>query len=293
VSAGLIAAQAVAAATPLVLAGVGELVAERAGVMNVGIEGLMLVGCCAGFAAVALGGGPLLGLAAAMAAGAVLAGIFAAVVVGLRGDQIVAGMALNLLALGATGTAWQALQGADHGDLDHAAAVACMDWFGPQVLGQSVMTWITLALAIAVAWLLAATRAGLILRSLGDSPEACAAAGIRVEWWRAGAVVAAGLCAGAAGAFLSIMRTRGFAPGMTGGQGFLVLALVIFGRWRVGGLIIGALGFGALNAYQQQMQSQDMGAIVPYQVFLMLPYVAALVVLCLRRPEKPLATGAA
>jgi simple sugar transport system permease protein len=289
----LIAVQALAAATPLVLAGLGELVAERGGVMNVGIEGLMLVGCCAGFAAVACGGGPLGGLLAAMAAGAALAGVFAAVVVALRGDQIVAGMALNLFAVGATGTAYQALQAAGRDQMSGADAAACIRWWGPQAFGLGAATWGAGLAACAVWWWLARTRAGLVVSALGEAPEACAAAGISVAWWRAGAVVAAGAMAGAAGAYLSIMRTRGFSPDMTGGAGFLVLALVIFGRWRVGGLVVGALGFGALDALQQQWQAQGYVSQVPYQAFKMMPYAAALVALALRRPGRVTALAGA
>ena len=287
--------QALLGAVPLALAGSGELAAQRAGVINVGIEGLMLAGCSAGFAVAALTGSAWLGLGAAILAGMVLAAGFAwATVIG-RADQIVCGMAVNLLAVGISGTAWAALQAADHGYLGEGAGFApvaipglgALPFIGEVVAGQYGLAYVALALALALAWLLTRTRAGLILRALGEAPDACAAAGVGVRRWRVGTVIAAGACAGAAGAYLSLMRVHGFAPEMTGGQGFLVLALVVFGRWRVGGLLAGCLLFGLLEALQQHLQGSGMNARVPYQVFKALPYVAALVALAVLSRSAP------
>jgi len=287
--------QALVGAVPLALAGSGELAAQRAGVINVGIEGLMLGGCIAGFAVAVLSGSAWLGLGAAVSAGALLAAVFALVTVLGRADQIVAGMAVNLLAVGASGTAWAWLQSSGHGQLGPGAAFApltipgldALPFLGEALAGQYGLAYVTVVLAALLAWMLARTRAGLIVRALGDAPDACAAAGVRVVAWRIGIVIAAGACAGGAGAYLSLMRVHGFAPEMTGGQGFLVLALVIFGRWRVSGLLAGCLLFGVLEAVQQHLQGRGLTAVIPYQAFKALPYLAALAALTLLSRSAP------
>jgi simple sugar transport system permease protein len=266
-----VAGQSLLAATPLVLAGLGELAAERAGVINVGIEGLMLTGCIAAFAVGAVTGSGALAVCAAIGAAMGLAAIFAVATVRAKVDQIVCGMAINLVAIGASGLIWQALQGAGHDQLPESAQ------FAPLWLGQYAIGYVTVALALALWAALRFTRGGLIVRALGDAPDACAAAGIGVPRWRIACVVAAGACAGAAGAYLSIMRVHQFIPDMTGGKGFLVLALVIFGRWSVGGLVAGCLLFGALDSLQQHLQGGALG--LPYQAYQALPYVMALVAL--------------
>lgn len=285
-----VAAQAVTAAVPLVAAGLGELAAERAGVINVGIEGLMLAGCIGGFAGAVLAGTAWVGLLAAVAAGMALALLFALATVLGRADQIVAGMAINLLAVGGSGAAWVALQAHGLAELPAAAgfaraplgqAAGGLPLLGPLLFDQYAALWVVAALAAAAWWALRATRAGLVLCALGEAPDACAAAGVRVLRWRVLVLVAAGALAGLAGAYLSIMRTHGFTPLMTGGMGFVVLALVIFGRWRVGGLVAGCLGFGAIDSLQQQFQGSGLNEVVPYQVFKALPYLVALAALAL------------
>jgi simple sugar transport system permease protein len=266
-----IALQSCLAATPLVLAGLGELVAERAGVINVGIEGLMLTGCIAAFAIGVVSGSGALAVVAAVAASAGLAAIFALATVKAKVDQIVCGMAINLLAVGASGLAWQVLQGTGRDELPESAQ------FAPLLFGQYGIGYVAVVLAVVLWMALRWTRGGLIVRALGDAPDACAASGIGVLKWRFFCVVAAGACAGAAGSYLSIMRVHKFLPDMTGGKGFLVLALVIFGRWNVAGLVAGCLLFGALDSLQQHLQGQGGG--IPYQAYKALPYVMALVAL--------------
>jgi len=278
---------AVTAAVPLLLAGTGELIAERAGIINVGIEGLMLCGCIAAFAGGVLSGSPWIGLGAALIASMVLAALFAVATVWARTEQIVTGMAVNLLAVGVSGTAWRILQARGFDQLPasagwerlHVPFLGDVPLLGPIVMDHYALWFVAVALIAVLAWLDRRTRAGLIIRALGDAPAACAAAGIDVRRWRIGALIFAGALAGAAGAYLSIMRTHGFAPDMTGGQGFLVLALVIFGRWRLRGLLLGCLLFGLLDAVQQQLQGAGFTNTVPWQWFRMLPYVAALVAL--------------
>lgn len=259
----------VLAATPLLVAGIGELLVERSGVLNLGLEGMMLTGCITGFAVAATTGNPWLGLSAALAAGAAVAGLFALATVWARADQIVCGMALNLLAVGGSGAAWHVLQAHGLAELPASAGFSL----------PLALSWASLALALLVWWMLRATRAGLILRSLGEAPAACAAAGIDVRWWRTGTLLVGGTCAGAAGAYLSLMRTHGFVPEMTGGAGFLVLALVIFGRWNIPGLLAGCLLFGLVEALQQDLQARGLTTLVPWQLLKAAPYAVALIAL--------------
>ncbi|MEI8197270.1 MAG: ABC transporter permease [Phycisphaerae bacterium] len=290
--------QAVTASVPLTLAGIGELVAERAGIINVGLEGLMLIGCIAAYAGAAFHGVGYHGILAAAAAGMILAALFAWVTIWARADQIVAGTAINLLAAGLSATAWAYLEPRIV-DLPASAGFVrtpipgLAQWpiIGPIFFDQYGLCYVLGTLLLAVWLLLARTRAGLILRSLGEAPDACDALGLPVRWWRTGAVLFSGLTAGVAGSYLAIMRNHQFTPDMTGGQGFLVLALVIFGRWSIPGLLLGCLFFGALESLQQFLQGSEpfrqflllhLGIErLPYQLFKMLPYVAALLALAL------------
>jgi ABC-type uncharacterized transport system permease subunit len=295
----VIAAQAVTAAVPLVLAGIGETLAQRAGVLNVGIEGLLLTGCIAGFTGAALSGCAWSGLAAAIVVGALLAALFAWVTVVMRCDQIVAGMAINLLAVGGSGTVWLLAQGDGYADLPVDAGfsrgivpgistetqrwLSDLPLIGPLVFAQYGLAVMAALLAGVAWWVLRRTRIGVIIHALGDTPDACAANGIAVRRWRIGLVILAGALAGAAGAYLSIMRTHGFSPLMTGGMGFVVLALVIFGRWHIGGLLIACVGFGVIDALQSHLQSRGLNAVIPYQVFQALPFIVALLALAFMR----------
>ena len=307
--------QTLSAATPLMLAGIGELVGELTGVIDIGIEGLMLIGCIVAYTAAAATGQAWMGLGAAAAAGMASAALFAGVVLWGRADQIVAGAALNLLALGFSATLWSLYQnhcanlglsthlprGAGY-DLVAVPGLSHLPFIGPVLFDQYTLFYATLLLAVGIWWVLRFTRLGLMIRALGESPETCVACGIPVRLGRFLAALFAGGCAGAAGAFLSIMRTKAFAFDMTGGQGFMVLALVIFGRWAIGPLVLGCLFFGAINSLQQILQTTRytladswMHALqsVPFEFFQMLPYVAALAALALlsRRHPGPRALG--
>jgi general nucleoside transport system permease protein len=295
----IIAAQAVTAAVPLILAGVGETVAQRAGVLNVGIEGLLLTGCIAGFLGAVLSGSAWIGLIAAIVAGASLAAVFAWVTVVMQCDQIVAGMAINLLAIGGSGTAWSVAQANGYAELPAVAGFsrgaipfvspATHAWLvdlplvGPLMLDQYAIVWAVLIIAVGMWWILRSTRIGVVVQALGDAPDACAAQGINVWRWRMLVVIFAGALAGGAGAYLSIMRTHGFSSLMTGGMGFVILALVIFGRWRIGGIVLAALGFGVIEGIQSHLQSRGLTTAVPYQVFQALPFVVALMALAMMR----------
>jgi ABC-type uncharacterized transport system permease subunit len=245
------------------LAALGELVVERAGVVNIGIEGMMLVGAFAAFAASSAGGSPALGIAAAMGAALLLGGLFAAAAVLGRADQIVVGTALNLLALGATGLGLRA---------------AFPDGPSPAPgVPQAVYVGLALALWGAVTVGLARTRAGLALRAVGEAARAADAEGVRVDAVRCGAVLFGAALAGLAGSVLTLSQSHVFTEGMTAGRGFIALTVVIFGRWLPLGVLGAALFFGLASALQFRLQAQ--GLALPYPVFLMFPYAVTLGVL--------------
>ena len=301
--------QTVTAATPMILAGVGELVGELSGVINIGIEGSMLMGCIAAYTVTGVTGHGTAGLLAAMATGMVMAVIFAAATVWGRADQIVAGTAMDLLGVGLSGMIWMMYQNwrenlgfstaLPHGSGFSPLAIPLLrdiPFVGPAFFEQYLLCYLTICLCVGVWWMLNHTRLGLIIQALGDAPEACHAAGVRVRLGRSMCLLFAGACAGAAGAYLSIMQTHAFAADMTGGEGFVVLALVIFGRWKLPGLVGGCLFFGLINSLQQTLQTARytsrnsvLHALthVPFQFFQMLPYLAAIAALAVMSRNSP------
>ncbi|MCC6764251.1 MAG: ABC transporter permease [Deltaproteobacteria bacterium] len=277
-----LAGSALALGTPLLFAALGELVSERAGVLNIGVEGLMLTGAFAGFLACWGTGSPLVGMIAAAGAAMLLGALLAGWVVGLDADQVVAGAALNLLALGVTGVAYRAVFGVTGAALtvptfEPIALGGDAWWLAP--LRQPAPVWAGLAL-VPLAWLvLARTRLGLALRAVGEAPEAAASLGIRVDAVRVGALLVAALLAGIGGGYLSLAYSNTFVEGMSAGRGFIALAIVVFGRWRPLGILGGALLFGAASAAQFHLQAAGMA--VSYHLLLMLPYVLTLAVLAI------------
>jgi len=278
----ILAASALALATPLLLAALGELISERAGVINIGVEGLMLTGAFAGFLGCWITGSPLVGMVAAGAAAVLLGLVFALLVVGLDADQVVAGAALNILALGVTGVAYRAVFGV-------TGAALTVTTFPPLAIGgdnawlaplrQPAPVYVALVLVPLVWVVLARTRLGLALRAVGEAPAAAASLGVRVAAIRIGALLVAALLAGAGGGYLSLAYSNTFVEGMSAGRGFIALAIVVFGRWRPLGILAGALLFGAASAGQFHLQAA--GVAVSYHLLLMLPYVLTLAVLAL------------
>lgn len=274
-------------ATPLVLAAIGETLVERAGIINVGIEGCLIAGAFGGL--VAAGSGSVaLGLAGAVLAGAVLAALFALCVVRLRMDQIITGTALTLLGLGGTGVLYRAWYGAGGAALSvpTAGPVAIPGLAGLPVLGtalfaQPVTTYLA-ALAVALTWLfLYRTHAGLALRAIGESPEAARSSGVAVVRLQAAAIMVGGGLAGLAGGTLVLAQVGTFAEGMSAGRGFVAIAIVVLGRWHPVGVAVGGLLFGAASATQFLLQS--LGLDVPYQLFLAFPYALTLAALAVFR----------
>ncbi|MGH7497232.1 MAG: ABC transporter permease [Gemmatimonadales bacterium] len=276
-------AAAVRVGTPLLLAATGETVTERSGVINLGLEGMMLAGALAATLG-ASSAGPWTGVLLAMAAGMVLAAAFALVAVGARADQIIAGTALTLAAVGLTGTIYRRAYGAGGAGLNLPTLAPIpvpllerIPVLGPAFFDQPAPTYIALLALPLVWWLLFRTKLGLALRATGEGAALARAAGVRTTLIRIGATVVGGGFAGLAGATLVLAQVGTFVEKMTAGRGYVAIAIVVLGRWHPAGVGLAALLFGAASALQFVFQA--MGLSVPYQLFLMLPYVLALLAL--------------
>lgn len=270
-------------ATPVALAALGETVGQRAGVLNIGLEGTMLFGAYVGMVVGLRTGSPALGLASGAAAGLATAAILGVLCVALGADQVVAGTGINLLALGVTGTLYRAEFG-QSGQLIDVARLPT--WQGVDAVAAG-----TVGLAVALTWFIKRSSWGLALRATGESPEAVHAAGHSPRRLRVGALVFGGVLGGLAGAYLVLGISGSFAENMTAGRGFVAIALVTFGRWNPLGVMAAALGIGYLNSLQYTFQSR--GAELPFQLFIALPYIAALLVLVVagRGSAAPAALG--
>jgi len=267
-------------ATPLALAALGETVAERSGVINLGAEGAIIggaFGALVGASASGVAGGLVVGIAS----GALIGALFAMVVVWWRVDQIIAGTAISLLALGATGTLYRTMFGAGGAALSiptlHPAPIPGLEAIpivGVALFAQPVTTYALYAAAIIVWWWLRSTHSGLALRACGESPDAARGAGISVSRMRWGALIFAGSMGGLAGAVLVLAQAGTFADGMSAGRGFVAIAIVVLGGWHPLRVVAAAALFGAASALQTLLQTVAPG--VPYQFFLALPYVVTI-----------------
>lgn len=274
-------------ATPLGFAALGELVTERAGVINIGLEGAIIAGCFG--ALVAAGqGGLVVGFAGGMFAGMAIAALFACFVVTLRTDQIIAGTAMTLLGLGLTGTLYRWVYGAGGAALTTPTiaplaipGLVAIPILGPALFRQSLATYALYAFVPLIAWWLRSTHAGLALRATGEHAEAAAAAGISPKRVRWAAILFGGAMGGLCGATLVLAQVGTFNEGMSAGRGFIAIAIVVLGRWSAFGTAAAALVFGAAFALQYLFQAT--GWAVPYQLFLAFPYVLTLVLLAVLR----------
>jgi ABC-type uncharacterized transport system permease subunit len=284
--AGLLDA-AVRISVPLLLAVLGEIVVERAGVLNIGIEGMVLAGAFGGFAGAFLSGSPEFGLLLGASSGLTLGALLAWLVVRARVDAIVAGVALNILALGITGVFFRRIANAAGERLIAPTFTAVqVPWLsklplvGPAFFDQNLYAYMGYALVPATAFFLFRTLPGLRLRACGENPDAAAAAGVPVQRVRIVAVLFGALMAGIAGSYLSIAYSNTFVENMSAGRGFVALAIVVFARWKPGLGVVGALLFGAAMAFQVRFQgARILGVEAPYQFYQMLPYVLTLLVL--------------
>ena len=268
-----------AAGTPLVFAALGELVTEKSGVLNLGVEGMMLVGAVVAFMVAAKSGSPWLGIAAGIAAGAATSLIFGAIALSLMANQVATGLALSLFGVGLS-----AFVGLDYVSvvIDGIKPLAVpglsdLPVVGPLLFGHNPLVYLSFALFAAVQWFLFRTRAGLVLRAVGESPQSAHAIGYPVIAIRYAAVLFGGACAGLAGGYLSVAYTPLWVEGMVAGRGWIALALVVFATWKPRRVLAGAYLFGGVTL--AQFQAQALGSAIPSQYLSMLPYLATVVVL--------------
>ncbi len=275
----LLLASLMVAATPIVLAAIGELVVERAGVLNLGVEGMMIVGSVLGFVAAIETGSPWTGFFVAAFGGAALAAVFGFLTQFLLSNQVATGLALTLFGLGLAALLGQGYLG--------VKAPAFPDWhipllgdipvIGPIVFQHDPIVYLGLAVVAGVWWFLTKTRAGLILRAVGENHEAAHALGYPVRRVRMLAIMFGGACAGLGGAYLSLVRVPTYAEGLTAGAGWIALAIVVFASWKPGRLLLGAYLFGGVTVLQLNLQAA--GVAIPVEYLSMSPYIATIIVL--------------
>ncbi|MDP1527981.1 ABC transporter permease [Rhodoferax sp.] len=283
----LLLAATLNAGTVLAIAALGLLINEKVGIVNLGAEGMMLCAAIAGFATVVTTGSDLAGFVAGMAVGALLAAIFGVLVIWLNTNQYATGLALTLF-----GTGFSAFVGTNfvQARIPERASFAIpglsdIPWFGPALFRHHPLVYLTVVLALLLIWFLYRTRNGLVLRSVGESPESAHALGYPVRLIRLLAVVTGGALCGLAGAYLSVVYTPLWVEGMVAGKGWIALALTTFATWRPARVLLGAYLFGGVTMLQFHLQG--IGVEVPPQFLTMLPYVATIVVLALisRNPQ--------
>ena len=277
----LLLAATLASGTPLALAGLGLLLNEKSGVLNLGAEGMMLVAAVAGFAVAFHTGNQWVAFGAGAVAGMATAAIFGWLVIWLGTNQYASGLALSLF-----GGGFSAFVGVNYvgKKLDAQTSFALpgladLPFVGPAFFRQHPMTYIAIALTIAIAWFLYRSRAGLVLRAVGESPESAHALGYRVRLIRLGAVLGGGALCGVAGAFLSVVYAPLWVEGLVAGRGWIALALTTFATWRPARTLFGAYLFGGVTMLQFYLQGE--GVEIASQLLSMLPYLATIVVLAL------------
>jgi simple sugar transport system permease protein len=273
-------AAAVTAGAPLIYAGVGETLAERSGVLNLGVEGIMLVGAVCGFAVAVASGSPWLGALAALGAGALLAAGYALLTVTLGAEQVTTGLALALYGTGLSAFLGKPFVGVPNPAPFRAFPVPGLGELpvlGPILFRQDALVYLSYGLTLAAWWWLARTKPGLHLRACGESPDAADAMGVNVTAMRYGAAIAGGALAGLAGAYLSLAYTPAWTENMTGGLGWIAIALVIFSTWNPLRLLAGAYLFGAVDALGFRVQL--LGVETSSILLRMLPYLFTLAVL--------------
>ncbi|MDI3565820.1 ABC transporter permease [Bradyrhizobium sp. Arg816] len=270
-----------AASTPLLIAATGELVTERSGVLNLGVEGMMIVGAACGFAGAWLTGSIFIGALFGIVAGTLMSLVFALMALGLAVNQVATGLALTILGVGLSGLIGAGFVGERITPAMHLyiPSLTDMPLIGRVLFGEDAFVYFSIALVIGVWWFLYRTRAGLILRACGDNHVSAHALGYPVLRIRTFAVMFGGACAGLAGAYLPLAYTPFFIPGMTAGRGWIALALVVFSSWRPGRLVVGAYLFGAVTILQ--LHAQGWGVGIPSQFMSALPYLATVIVLVL------------
>ena len=271
----------ITAATPLVVAALGELVTERSGVLNLGVEGMMIMGAVGAFAVAQMTGNPYLGLLAGIGVGALFSLLFGFLTLTLVTNQVATGLALTILGLGASGMIGETWVGVPGIKLQaiYIPGLSDIPVIGPILFHQDIVFYLSIALLIGVNWFLFRSRTGLMLRAIGDNHGSAHALGIDVLRVRYLSVMFGGACAGLAGAQLSLVYTPQWVEDMSAGRGWIALALVVFSSWRPWRVLAGGYLFGAVTI--GQLHTQALGVNVPSQFLSALPYAATVVVLVL------------
>ena len=269
----------VVAATPLIYAALGETVVEKAGVLNLGIEGMMLIGAVSGFGATLATGSDTVGFIAAAGAGVVLSLAFGVLTLNLQTNQVATGLALTLFGIGLSAFVGHNLAGTPLPPLPSIVipGLTSIPIIGDLFFHYDIMVYLSLVLFVAVQWFLTKSYAGLTLRAVGESPSVAHAIGKPVLTTRYLAVMFGGACAGIAGAYLSLVQTPMWVEGMSAGKGWIALALVVFGTWKPARVVLGAYLFGGVTQFQ--LFAQGFGLPVPTEFLSMLPYAATVIVL--------------
>lgn len=271
----------VTAATPLLLAAIGELVVERSGVLNLGVEGMMIMGAATGIAVAILTGSSALGVLGAIAAGMALAALFALMTLGLAVNQVASGLALTIFGLGLSGVIGAPFVGVQRdgiGKID-VPVLSDIPFVGRVFFEQDPFVYLSFVLVGGVWWFLTRTKPGLVLRACGENHTSAHALGYPVLRIRFMAILFGGACAGLAGAYLSLVYTPFWTSGMTAGRGWIALAIVVFASWLPWRAALGAYLFGGLTILQ--LHAQGFGVPVPSQLLAALPYLLTIVVLVL------------
>jgi general nucleoside transport system permease protein len=271
----------ITAATPLLIAAIGELVVERSGVLNLGVEGMMIMGAATGIAVAILTGSSLLGVLGAIAAGMALATLFALMTLGLAVNQVASGLALTIFGVGLSGVVGAPFVGVPRAGIGKIEVPVLSDipFIGRLFFEQDPFVYLSFMLVGGVWWFLNRTRSGLVLRACGENHASAHALGYPVLKIRFMAVLFGGACAGLAGAYLSLVYTPFWTSGMTAGRGWIALAIVVFASWLPWRAALGAYLFGGLTILQ--LHAQGFGVPVPSQLLAALPYLLTIVVLVL------------
>ncbi|MEW2912426.1 ABC transporter permease [Leisingera sp. JC11] len=282
----LLIASLMVAATPLLLAAIGELVVEKAGVLNLGVEGMMIVGAIAGFATAVESGSPFLGFIAAAIAGAALSILFAILTQFAQANQVASGLSLTLFGLGLSalmGQSYVGIKPPQMGDI-HIPVLSDLPVVGPILFGHDIILYFGIALTAAVWWVLKYSRIGLVLRAVGENHDAAHALGYKVLKIRLMAIMFGGACAGLGGAYISLIRVPQWTEGMTAGIGWIALALVVFASWKPWRALLGAYLFGGVTVVQLNLQAA--GVAIPVEYLAMSPYLITILVLVILSADK-------
>lgn len=274
------------AATPILIAAIGELVVEKSGVLNLGVEGMMIIGAICGFIVAVETGSPWLGFLAAMAGGAAISFIFAVLTQYMLTNQVATGLALTLFGLGFAallGHSYAGIKPPKFGALD-IPFISDIPVIGPLIFSHDYMIYISLMIIAGVWYFLTRTRGGLVLRAAGENHDAAHALGYKVIRIRIMAILFGGAMAGLGGAYLSLVRVPQWTEGMTAGAGWIALALVVFASWKPWRIILGAYLFGGITVLQLNLQAA--GANIPVAYLSMTPYLVTIIVLVIMSADK-------